>query len=59
MKNNLVIAVVVVAAVEVVVVADMVYIFMLEIKTISYVYSVYIISFSWHNESLRAISLVK
>ena len=39
MKNNLVIAVVVVAAVEVVVVADMVYIFMLEIKTISYVYN--------------------
>ena len=37
MKNNLVIAVVVVAAVEVVVVADMVYIFMLKIKTISYV----------------------
>ena len=35
MKNNLVIAVVVVAVVEVVVVADMIFIFMLEIKTIS------------------------
>ena len=35
MKNNLVFAVVVVAVVEVVVVADMIFIFMLLIKTIS------------------------